>query len=485
MTLLLSLIVPFVGGLGLLRTGRRAPQAGLLVLAAALILLLDAWFRRTGAQAEFDVVWIAPFGVHFHLFLDGLSLALSLLTLALGAAGLVIAQREITHNIAAFSALYLLTLTGILGVFLARDLFLFFVFYEVMLVPAYFLLTQWGDDKHGRASTTFFIFTQTSGLVLLLSILGLALIHAGGGPLTFDAGALAGTADGTAAGVLILVGFFIAFAVKLPVVPFHTWQAPTYASAPASVGILLAGLMSKAGAYGLLRFGVDLLPQSAAALAPAALVLGAISLLYCSVLAFGQQDIKRLIAYSSAGHLAFVVLGAFALNDLGRSGAIATMLAHALSVSGLFIVAGYLEQNAGSRNLNALGGALTRAPHTGALAIALAMATLGLPGLGNFVGEFLALIGTFQSSPRVAVAGAFGAVLGAVYTLVLLQRAIFGPVSPGLKESGEAPRATLWVLAALVVALLWLGVRPQAALDLTQPLSTVQHAEKGAHVDHS
>lgn len=479
MMLLLAILAPLAGAVVAARSGRRAPTVGLLTLGVTLVFLLDAWLRRTGDVATpFDAVWIAPLGVHFHLGMDAFSFGLALLTLFLGAAGLAVAPFEIKRNAAAFTALYLAALAGILGVFLARDLFLFFVFYEVMLIPAYFLLTLWGEDKHGGAATTFFIFTQTSGLVLLLSLLALHLLHARDtGVLTFDPTLLAGTVDGTPGGVLILLGFFIAFAVKLPVVPFHTWQAPTYATAPAPVGILLAGLMSKAGAYGLLRIALPLLPQSAAALAPAAMVLATISLLYCAVLAFAQTDMKRLIAYSSAGHLAFVVLGAFSMNEYGQAGAIATIFAHALSVSGLFILAGYLEHAAGSRQLDALGGLWTRAPRTGALAIMVAMATVGLPGLGNFVGEFLALLGTFFVHPWLAVAGAFGAVLGAIYVLTLLQRAFFGPVAIGARDAHEAPQAVMFVLVVLVVALLWLGLRPQTTLNLAGPAKP----EKPAH----
>jgi NADH-quinone oxidoreductase subunit M len=490
MMILLTLLVPIAGAIAAARAGKRAPQVGLIALGAAFVILLDAWLRQPGGgpwAAEFDAVWIAPLGVHFRLALDGLSFALAVLTLGLGAAGLYIARGEITARIGAFTALYLLALTGILGVFLAQDLFLFFVFYEIMLVPAYFLLTLWGDDKQGRAATTFFIFTQTSGLALLVSILGLVLIHARGAEMTFDPALLAGTADGTLAGAVILFGFFIAFAVKLPVVPFHTWQAPAYAAAPASVGILLAGLMSKAGAYGLIRFAAPLLPQSTAQYAPAAMTLACVSLVYCAVLALGQKDLKRLIAYSSAGHLAFVVLGVAAQNELGHAGAVATMLAHALSVSGLFIIAGYLERATGTRDLDALGGLWTRAPRTGALAIVLTMATLGLPGLGNFIGEFLTLLGVFKVLPAAAMVGAAGAVLGAIYALVMLQRAFLGPVAERARAAGEAPREALVVLAILVAALLWLGVRPQAALDLTAPGAGAHaaQAEGGAPVDHS
>ena len=199
------------------------------------------------------------------------------------------------------------------------------------------------------------------------------------------------------------------------------------------------------------------------------MILACVSLVYCAVVAYGQRDLKRLIAYSSAGHLAFVVLGAFALNDIGYAGAVATMIAHALSVSGLFIIAGYLERNAGSRQLDALGGFFTRAPRTSGLAIVLVMATLGLPGLGNFVGEFLTLLGTFRVLPGAAMVGAVGAVLGAIYALLILQRAFFGPVAAQATQAEEAPQSTLWALAVLSVLLVWLGLCPQRALDVTRP----------------
>lgn len=475
MMLILTLLAPMAGAFSALRAGRKAPQIGIGALLLALIFLLDAWYLGANAadgawRAEVSLPWISALGVRLHFALDGLALVLALLTLLLGAVGLQVARGELRSGHGGFTALYLLALAGLLGVFLAQDLFVFFVFYEIMLVPAYFLLTHWGEDRQGRAATSFFIFTQTSGLLLLLAILVLNLSHARAtGVWTFDAATLIGTADGGGVGMLILVCFFIAFAVKLPLVPFHTWQAPTYAAAPASVGILLGGLMSKAGAYGLLRFAAPLLPESTAAFAPTAMILACVSLVYCSVVAYGQRDLKRLIAYSSAGHLAFVVLGVFALNEYGYAGAVATIVAHALSVSGLFILAGYLEASTGTRDLDALGGIWQKAPRTGALAIALAMATLGLPGLGNFIGEFLVLLGTFRVSPVAAAVGACGAVLGAIYALLILQRSFLGATTARSTAAGEAPRPTLALLAALVVLLLWLGLRPQSLLDLTAP----------------
>lgn len=487
MMLILTLLTPILGAFSALRSGRKAQQFGIGVLGLALILLLNAWFEGSGAaegawRSEVSLPWISSMGVRLHFALDGLSLVLSLLTLLLGAAGLYQSRTEIRTGQGGFTALYLLTLGGLLGVFLAQDLFVFFVFYEIMLVPAYFLLTHWGEDRQGRAATTFFIFTQTSGLLLLVSILVLNLYHARAtGEWTFDAATLIGTADGTGIGMLILLGFFIAFAVKLPLVPFHTWQAPTYAAAPASVGILLGGIMSKAGAYGLLRFAAPLLPESTTAFAPTAMILACVSLVYCSVLAYGQRDLKRLIAYSSAGHLAFVVLGVFAQNEYGYAGVVATIVAHAVSVSGLFVLAGYLEQSSGTRDLDALGGIWQKAPRTGALAIVIAMATLGLPGLGNFIGEFLVLLGTFRVSPGAAAVGACGAVLGAVYALLILQRSFLGSTTPRSSESAEAPRQTLILLATFVVVLLWLGLRPQCLLDLTAPERSPLLAESPAH----
>jgi len=473
MMLFLVLLLPLAGGVVAWRSGRNAQAIGMGALGLTAIILLDLWRRSEAVggdlwRLEASLPWIAPLGVHLSLGVDGLSLALTLLTLFLGAIGLWASTAEDHPRRGAFTFCYLASLTGILGVFLSTDLFAFFVFYEVMLVPAYFLLTLWGKDGEGKAAIKFFIFTQTSGLLLLLSILALGLSQGPpSGGLSFNALQLAQLPDQGLTSLLILLGFFIAFAVKLPIVPFHTWQAGTYAAAPASVGILLAGLMSKAGAYGLIRFAVPLLPEAAKSLAPAAIILAAISLVYCGWTALGQRDIKRLIAYSSAGHLAFIVLGVFALNELGYAGAVATLFAHALSVSGLFLLAGHVERSYGTTDLDGMGGLWNTAPRTGALAIVLLMATAGLPGLANFVGEFLTLLGVFRVMPVAAAVGALGALISAIYGLVLLQRVLFGPRRE--VAATEAARSVIAPIAILVLLLLWLGLAPQFLLNLTTP----------------
>ena len=284
------------------------------------------------------------------------------------------------------------------------------------------------------------------------------------GVSTFAYSDLLNTALSPRMSQVVLVAFFLAFAVKLPLVPFHTWQASTYASAPTEVSILLAALMAKTAGYGLLRYALPLFPGALETVTPWAMALGVVTILYAAWMAYGQQDLKRLIAYSSAGHLGFVLLGAFSNTPLGQSGAIAVMLSHGLSVTGLFVVVGMLERRTGSTNIDSMGGIWTVSPRLGGLALALAMATLGLPGLGNFVGEFLVLAGLFPTHPWLTAFAALGAIFSAAYALRLIRNAFYGPTCEHVDTKPEST-PLLFVCAFLVLALLWLGIYPKPILN--------------------
>jgi NADH-quinone oxidoreductase subunit M len=266
----------------------------------------------------------------------------------------------------------------------------------------------------------------------------------------------------------LLLGFVLAFAVKLPLVPFHTWQPEAYASASIETSILLSALMAKTAGFGLLRFAIPMFPDAAERLAPWALAMGVVTVLYASWLAYGQRDLKRVIAYSSAGHLGYVMIGAFALNDLARSGAVLQMFCHGLSVTGLFLVAGHIERRTGTRDLDELGGLWNAAPRLGVVGLVFVLATLGLPGLGNFVGEFLILAGVFQTYPAIGAIAAAGAVFSAAYSLRIVQRVFFGPRDPGIKIA-DLPVRTLVVCGALIATLLWAGLKPGTLLDAVNP----------------
>ncbi len=481
------LLIPAIGAVLALAAGRGSPRAarGIASLALALdgVLLLALWARQDGAPsaslAEWSADWIPQLGIRFALGIDGLSLVLSLMACVAGLAALLGCPGN-RRDEGLHSGLFLAAVTGVLGVFLATDLMLFFMFYEIMLLPAVAMILRWGSGDRPRAALRFFVFTQAGGLLMFVAILGLhAAYWDQTGTRTFDYATLRTMTMSGPIATLLFLGFAAAFAVKLPVVPLHTWQPQAYASANIETAILLSALMSKTAGYGLLRFALPLFPEAAREWAIVAMALGLLTIVYASWLAYGQRDMRRLIAYSSAGHLGYVVLGAFATNDLAYSGAILQMFCHGLSVTGLFLIAGHVERRTGTCDLDQIGGLWQAAPRLGGISLVFILATLGLPGLGNFIGEFLVLAGVFQAYPMVGAIAAVGAVLSGAYALRFMQRVFFGPRVSAINVS-ELPAPALAVCAVLIAALVWIGVRPQALLDTVNLPAAVQTSDAGA-----
>ena len=473
--MLLGLILLLlVGGLLAALTERlhlNAPRwASLAVLAAAGLYLLAV---PVGAQET--LAWIPRFGINVTLAMDGLSLALVALTLFLGVVAVVSSWTEIERNPGFFQFNLLWTLAGVVGVFTALDLFLFFVFWEVMLVPMYFLIAIWGHEERAYAAMKFFLFTQISGLLLLFAILTLVYSHyAASGDLTFAYADLLGADLHPTISFWLMLGFFVAFVVKLPGVPFHTWLPDAHTQAPTAGSVILAGILLKTGAYGLLRFVVPLFPEAALDFRWPAMLLGAVSVIYGGYLAYSQSDFKRLVAYSSISHMGFVLLGAFAWNVVAVQGAIVQMVAHGFSTAALFMMAGALQQRLHTREMGRMGGLWQRAPRMGAVALFFVVASLGMPGLGNFVGEFMVLLGAFQVDAPLAIAAAVGIVGAAVYALSLMQRSFQGALQEA--ENGGTPTFAdfgareLSVMILMMAALVWLGVHPNTLLDLCAPV---------------
>lgn len=473
------------------RINNEAPRwTSLAVLLASLVFLLAQvselpaeQFRLTPDPtdanswlAHLRLEWMPRFGIHFELAMDGLSLILVLLTLLLGIVAVMASWNEIEQRQGFFQANLLWSLTGVLGVFLALDLFLFFVFWEVMLVPMYLLIAIWGHEQRAMAAMKFFIFTQFSGLLMLVSVLVLAHIHASTtGQYSFSYFDLLGTSLEPGTAFWIMLGFFIAFTVKLPAFPVHTWLPDAHTQAPTAGSVILAGVLLKTGAYGLLRFAIPLFPQAAAEFAPVAMALGVAGIIYGAVLALGQSDFKRLVAYSSVSHMGFILLGLYAWNALAVQGAIIQMVAHGLSSAALFSIAGALQQRLHTRQLDEMGGLWADMPRMGACTLFFALAALGLPGLGNFIAEFLILVGLFQVAPMVAAIAALGLVTGAIYSLMLVQRSFQGPrrshdgAAGGRATPPDYGTRELTTMFAIVVLLVWLGVNPQPVLELAQP----------------
>lgn len=492
MMLLMLIAIPLAGGLVawlVERWGEAWPRwVAIGALSADLILALAVWTGRDADAGSWIAMgvwpWIPRFGIDIRLAIDGLSLILVLLSAFLGIVAVLASWKEIKSRIGLFHLNVLWCLAGVIGVFLALDLFLFFFLWELMLVPMYFLIALWGHENRVYAALKFFIFTQGSGLLMLVAILALVLInYYGSGVLTFSYFDLLNARIDPVAAFWIMLGFFVAFGVKLPMVPFHTWLPDAHTEAPTAGSVILAGLMLKTGAYGLLRFVIPLFPDAALVFAPTAMLLGVAGILYGAVLAYAQTDLKRMVAYTSISHLGFVLLGVFAWNGLALQGAVMQMVAHGISTGALFVLVGVLQERMHTRDIGLMGGIWSNAPRLAAIGLFFAVASLGLPGLGNFVGEFLVLLGSFSIHPVLTSVAAAGLVVAAIYALYLVQKTFHGKNREGWTFADVSLRETS-AFAALAATVVWLGLYPQPVLDMAAPAldSLQRHALKEARL---
>ncbi|MEK6806007.1 MAG: NADH-quinone oxidoreductase subunit M [Pseudomonadota bacterium] len=477
--------IPFAGGLFCWlfeRTLGIAFPRWVALFTMLSVLGLSCWLWATGDYSlsgigaepkwalEYRAPWIDRFGISFHLGLDGLSLLLIVLTNILGVMAVACSWKEIGRYVGFFHLNLLWNLAGVVAVFLALDMFLFFFFWEMMLVPMWFLIAIWGHDTPGGksrtyAATKFFIFTQASGLLLLLAILGLAFAHhSSTGTWSFDYEDLLKTPMSAGLEYLLMLGFFVAFMVKMPVVPFHTWLPDAHSQAPTAGSVDLAGILLKTAAYGLMRFGLPFFPNASADFAPIAMWLGAVGIVYGAFMTFAQTDVKRLVAYSSISHMGFVLIGIYAGTELALQGAVVTMIAHGISAGALFILCGEVYERLHTRDIRKMGGLWSTFPYLPPILLFFMMAALGLPGLGNFVGEFLVLLGTFKVDLMVTLVAASGLILAAVYALYMIQRVLHG-VSKSEVQAEDLNRREITMLVTLMILLLALGLYPQPVLD--------------------
>ncbi|MBC5774790.1 NADH-quinone oxidoreductase subunit M [Pontibacter sp. KCTC 32443] len=478
MILVWLIVILMAGGLLAWLSKKVSPVLPRWVALAAvlldLILIVYLWIstEATAGSAwlmRYEVPWIPQWGVSFSLALDGLSLLMLVLTFFLGLLAVLISWKEIKNKVGFFHFNLLWVLAGITGVFLTMDLFLFYFFWEVMLIPMYFLIGVWGHENRTYAAYKFFLFTQASGLLMLLAILGLYFIHGSEtGRYTFNYFELLNTPLAPAAARLLMFGFLAAFLVKLPVVPFHSWLPDAHSQAPTAGSLILAGLLLKTGAYGLLRFVIPLFPTATIEFAPWAMLLGVIGIIYGAIVAYSQTDLKRLVAYTSVSHMGFVILGVFAFNEWALQGVVMQMIAHGLSTGALFILAGFLYERLHTRDITQMGGFWAKAPKMGVIALVFVMASLGLPGLGNFIAEFLTLVGSWQADNLMTIFATIGIVMATAYSLRIMQKVFYEP-GPQHESFSDLNFREMLIAVPMVLGLLWLGLYPQPILDTAKP----------------
>lgn len=478
MILLWLVLIPLIAGVLSLLAARRSailPRwIALAALAIDLLLTLTLWTATPHSRwwSEFNADWIPQLGIRCHLALDGLSLALLLLTFFLGLISILASWTEIQDRIGFFHFNLLWVLAGITGVFLSVDLFLFYLFWELMLVPMYFLIGIWGHGRKIYAAIKFFLFTQLSGLLMLAAIISLVILHQQStGTYTFDYQSLVSTPLSSGVARLAMLGFFAAFAVKLPAFPVHTWLPDAHTDAPTAGSVILAGLLLKTGAYGLIRFVLPLFPHPVHDLAPIMMTLGVIGVLYGAFMAVAQRDLKRLVAYTSVSHMGFVLIGIFAGNQIALTGAFITMIAHGISTGALFVLAGALQDRMHTREIERMGGLFETMPALSGAGMFFVMASAGLPGLGDFVGEFLVLLGAYRANIGVTAAATLGIIAATLYGLKISSQVFQGPNRHQWRLSDLAPREWL-IVGSMMAVLLWIGLYPQAFIHLFQTAPT-------------
>jgi NADH-quinone oxidoreductase subunit M len=470
----LLILIPAIGFILALIVPRSQDQAirlltlGVSLLTFVLSLGLATGYQsgQSGQQFVADRVWIANPEIHWHVGIDGLSLWLIILSTFLTPIAILISWKYIKDGVKEFYAFLLLLEVGLIGVFAAWDLFLFFVFWEMVLVPMYFLIGIWGHDRRIYAAVKFFLYTMAGSALMLVAIL---FVYNRAG--TFDYAAIL---NGIGSGhimfthgeeTLLFLAFFIAFAIKVPLFPLHTWLPDAHVEAPSAGSLMLASVMLKMGTYGLVRFCLPMFPTAARENASWINILAIIGIVYGALVAMVQPNMKKLVAYSSVSHLGFVVLGVFSFTQMGLDGAVYQMLNHGISTGALFVLVGFLYERRHSLAISDYGGVATVAPWLSAIFLVTTLASIGLPTLNNFVGEFLVLQGSAQANFTWTVFAALGVILSACYMLWMYQRVFFGPTGEEVKHHVPDFNAREWAcVIPLVVMMVWMGMYPQSFL---------------------
>ena len=472
-------LLPLLGGLVLLALDPRDPTlvrraafgTTLLTFVVSLGLLLEFDAARADFQFVEHYAWIPDFGVAYHVGVDGISLFLVLLTTLLSPLVVLSTWSSVTERVKEYLICFLVLETGMIGAFVAVDLFLFYVFWEVMLIPMYFLIGVWGGERRVYAALKFLLYTLAGSLLMLVAILYLAALHdAQVGRPSFDLLHLAALDLPAHVQCWLFAAFGLSFAIKVPLFPFHTWLPDAHVEAPTGGSVILAAVLLKMGTYGFLRFALPLFPDAALAAAPLVMTLSVIGIVYGALVAMVQPDLKKLVAYSSVSHLGFVMLGVFAFNTQGAQGALYQMLGHGLSTGALFLLVGVVYERRHTRLIGEYGGLWKRMPVFAAVFLVTLLSSIGLPGLNGFVGEFLILLGAFAANRWAGGAALAGVVLGAVYMLRMYQRVMFGPLTnPANAALPDLSRREVTIFAPLVGLMLLMGVYPQPFLSRMAP----------------
>lgn len=482
------ILVPLVGGIILLfiknESANLIKYLGLLFSTAAFVISLIIYFGFDASSSEFQFIhryhWIDNLNISYFVGIDGMSMLLVLLTTFLTPLTLISSWSSIEHKIKEFTFFMLMLEVGMLGVFVSLDLFLFYVFWEAMLIPMYFIIGIWGGKERIYASIKFFIYTMAGSLIMLVAIIWLAVYASEiTGYFTTNLLLLYSVAPGIAKDIQnwMFLAFAISFAIKVPLFPFHTWLPDAHVQAPTAGSVILAGVLLKMGTYGLLRFNLPLFPDASLNFAGAISVLAVIGIIYGALVAMVQTDMKKLVAYSSVSHLGFVVLGIFALNQESVQGAIIQMVNHGLSTGALFLLVGVIYERTHTREIADYGGIAKIVPFYAFALLFASLSSVGLPGLNGFVGEFLILLGSFQSSVLnswwFTIFAASGVIFAAVYLLWMYQRVAFGEVKNhklvGLKDMNARE---IFVMIPIFIFIVWIGIYPGTFLKVSE--STTQ-----------
>src|SRR5437868_1132795 len=469
------LFTPLAGALILLLVDKRHENM-IRWIANAVALLgflisVPLWFWYNSSNPEFQFVeraeWIPSVGADYFLGVDGFSVLLILLTTMMGSIAVLSSWTAITERVKEFYIFLLVLQTGMLGAFMSLDFLLFFLFWEVMLVPMYFLIGIWGSANRLYSAIKFFLYTLVGSVVMLLGILALYFAyHSQTGVYTFDVTKYHQFAFAGGLQWWVFLAFFLGFAIKVPMFPFHTWLPDAHTDAPTAGSVILAAVLLKMGTYGFLRFSLPILPEASRHFVPMMVALSIIGIVYGSLVALAQKDWKRLVAYSSVAHMAMVMLGMFALNPVGLTGAIIQQLNHGISTGALFLLVGVVYERRHTREISEYGGLSKVMPVYAAVFLIMTMSSIGLPTLNGFIGEFLILLGVFVKSKTWAVFAASGVVLGAAYMLYLYQRTMFGKIeNPKNERLLDLSQREFATFAPLIVLAVWIGIYPSPFLN--------------------